>query len=79
MHFNPGTIALIDVGANVTKLNTSMCKCIWWAFKPMIDRWQHAQPVISIDGSFLIGKYNGSYLLQQDLIQIINSILLHMA
>lgn len=38
MHFNPGTIALIDVGANVTKLNTSMCKCIWWAFKPMIDR-----------------------------------------
>ena len=50
MHFNPGTIALIDAEANIMKPNTSVCQHVWWAFKPMIDRWRHARPVISIDG-----------------------------
>ncbi|XP_074323481.1 uncharacterized protein LOC141660395 [Apium graveolens] len=62
MHFNPGTVALIDVEADVTKPNTSVCKRVWWVFKPMIDGWQHARLVISIDGTFLKGKYNGKLL-----------------
>ncbi|XP_074342554.1 uncharacterized protein LOC141680151 [Apium graveolens] len=62
-HFNPGTIASIDAKIDVTKLNTSVCKRIWWAFKPVIDEWQHARPVISIDGTFLKGKYNGKLLI----------------
>ncbi|XP_074379718.1 uncharacterized protein LOC141720689 [Apium graveolens] len=62
MHFNPGTVALIDVEADVTKPNTFMYKRVWWAFKPMIDGWQHARPVISVDGTFLKGKYNGKLL-----------------
>lgn len=60
MHFNPGTSALIEVeNANS---NTSVCKRVWWAFKPMADGWQHARPVISIDGTFLKGRYNGKLL-----------------
>ncbi|XP_047326128.1 uncharacterized protein LOC124929780 [Impatiens glandulifera] len=63
IHFNPGTIAFIDAEAHSTKPNTSVCKRIWWGFKPMIDGWQHAPPVISIDGTFLKGKYNGKLLI----------------
>ncbi|KAL8126632.1 hypothetical protein AgCh_013763 [Apium graveolens] len=62
MHFNPGTVALIDAESDVTKPNTSVCKRVWWAFKPMIDGWQHARLVISINGTFLKGKYNGKLL-----------------
>ncbi|XP_047307975.1 uncharacterized protein LOC124911516 [Impatiens glandulifera] len=63
IHFNPGTIAFIDAEAHSTKPNTSVCKRIWWGFKSMIDGWQHAPPVISIDGTFLKGKYNGKLLI----------------
>ncbi|XP_074374219.1 uncharacterized protein LOC141714605 [Apium graveolens] len=62
MQFNPGTVALIDAEPDVEKLNTSVCKRFWWAFKPMINGWQHARPVISIDGTFLKGRYNGKLL-----------------
>ncbi|KAK1353805.1 hypothetical protein POM88_052170 [Heracleum sosnowskyi] len=61
MHYNPGTIALIDAVASDMP-NTSICKRVWWAFKSMIDGWQHARPVISIDGTFLKRKYTGKLL-----------------
>ncbi|WOG99912.1 hypothetical protein DCAR_0519268 [Daucus carota subsp. sativus] len=61
MHYNPGTVTLIE--ADVLNHNTSVCKRVGWAFKPMIDGWQHARPVISIDGTFLKGRYNEKLLI----------------
>ncbi|XP_063946644.1 uncharacterized protein LOC108214039 isoform X3 [Daucus carota subsp. sativus] len=56
MHYNPGTVTLIE--ADPINHNTSVCKRVWWAFKPMIDGWQHARPVITIDDVMLVGwKY----------------------
>ncbi|XP_047313929.1 uncharacterized protein LOC124917576 [Impatiens glandulifera] len=63
MHFNLGTSASIEVVVDVTKLNTSVFKRVWWAFKPIADGWQHARPVINIDGTFLKGRYNGKLLI----------------
>ncbi|CAM8960811.1 unnamed protein product [Rhodiola kirilowii] len=63
MHFNPGTSAIIEVEHISGGENTSVCKRVWWAFKPMIDGWQYARPVISIDGTFLKGRYNGKLLI----------------
>ena len=58
MHYNPGTVTLIE--ADVVNHNTSVCKRVWWAFKPMIDG---ARPVIRIDGTFLKGRYNRKLLI----------------
>ncbi|XP_047313724.1 uncharacterized protein LOC124917311 [Impatiens glandulifera] len=63
MHFNPGTSVSIEAVVDVTKLHTSVFKRVWWAFKPIADGWQHARPVISIDGTFLKGRYNGKLLI----------------
>ena len=36
---------------------------VFWAFGPSIDSFQHCRPVISIDGTFLHGKYRGKLLI----------------
>ncbi|XP_047310291.1 uncharacterized protein LOC124913899 [Impatiens glandulifera] len=63
MHFNPGTSVLSEVVVDVTKLHTSVFKRVWWVFKPIVNGWKHARPVINIDGTFLKGRYNGKLLI----------------
>nr|XP_017239404.1 PREDICTED: uncharacterized protein LOC108212188 [Daucus carota subsp. sativus] len=60
MYYNPGTVALIEAEVDV---DASVCKRVWWSFKPMIEGWQHARPVISIDGTFLKERYTGVLLI----------------
>ena len=36
---------------------------VFWAFGPSIEGFQHCRPVISIDGTFLYGKYKGKLLI----------------
>ncbi|XP_074359209.1 uncharacterized protein LOC141698417 [Apium graveolens] len=48
---NAGTIAEIDAVPHVQEWGTSVCKRIFWCLKAMMDGWQHARPVISIDDS----------------------------
>ena len=36
---------------------------VFWAFGPSIECFQHYRPVISIDGTFLYGKYKGTLLI----------------
>ncbi|KAL0008632.1 hypothetical protein SO802_010134 [Lithocarpus litseifolius] len=36
---------------------------VFWAFGPSIEGFQHCRPVISIDGTFLYGKYRGTLLI----------------
>ncbi|XP_074377655.1 uncharacterized protein LOC141719173 [Apium graveolens] len=60
---NPGTIAEIDVVPHSEEQGTSVYKRIVWCLKAMMDGWQHARPVISIDGTFLKGRYRGKLLI----------------
>ncbi|XP_074355735.1 uncharacterized protein LOC141695386 [Apium graveolens] len=59
MKTNLGTIAKIDVVPHAKERGTSVCTRIFWSLKAMMDGWQHARPVISIDGTFLKGRYRG--------------------
>ncbi|XP_074328069.1 uncharacterized protein LOC141665981 [Apium graveolens] len=63
MKTNPGTIAEIDAVPHAKERGTSVCKRIFWSLKAMMDGWQHARPVISIDGTFLKGRYRGRLLI----------------
>ncbi|XP_074374059.1 uncharacterized protein LOC141714439 [Apium graveolens] len=63
MKTNPGTIAEINVVPHAKERGTSVCKRIFWSLKAMMDGWQHARPVISIDGTFLKERYRGKLLI----------------
>ncbi|XP_074354039.1 uncharacterized protein LOC141692963 [Apium graveolens] len=63
MKSNPETIAEIDVVPHSEERGTSVYKRIFWCLKAMIDGWQHARPIISIDGNFLKGRYRGKLLI----------------
>ena len=36
---------------------------VFWDFSPSIEGFQHCRPVISIDGTFLYGKYRSTLLI----------------
>jgi len=59
---NPGSVMEIDAVPHQTEIGKSVFVRAFWCLKAMIDGWQHARPVISIDGTFLKGKYNGKLL-----------------
>ncbi|XP_074342313.1 uncharacterized protein LOC141679827 [Apium graveolens] len=59
---NPGTAVEIDVVPHSEERGTSVCKRIFWFLKAMMNGWKYARPVISIDGTFLKGKYRGKIL-----------------
>ncbi|XP_074337648.1 uncharacterized protein LOC141674844 [Apium graveolens] len=63
MKINPGTIVEIDVVPHAEERGTSVYKRIFWCLKAMMDGWQHAHPVISIEGTFLKGRYRGKLLI----------------
>jgi hypothetical protein len=36
---------------------------IFWCFPPCVEAFRHYPPILSIDGTFLIGKYEGTVLI----------------
>ena len=36
---------------------------IFWAFRPCIKGFPHCRPLISIDGTYLYGKYRGTLMI----------------
>ncbi|XP_063942817.1 uncharacterized protein LOC135150445 [Daucus carota subsp. sativus] len=59
---NVGSIVVVEVVPHHKERGTSTFVRAFWCLKAMIDGWQYARPVISIDGTFLKGKYNGKLL-----------------
>ncbi|XP_074351474.1 uncharacterized protein LOC141690585 [Apium graveolens] len=59
---NPGSAVEINDVPHSEEGGTSVCKRIFWYLKAMMDGWKYARPVISIDGTFLKGKYRGKIL-----------------
>ena len=44
-------------------LGCAIFERVFWAFGPSIEGFQHCRLVISIDGTFLYGKYRGTLLI----------------
>ncbi|XP_074347594.1 uncharacterized protein LOC141686457 [Apium graveolens] len=60
MKTNPRIVAEIGVMPHTEERGTFVCKRIFWCLKAMMDEWQHARPVISIDDKV---KYRGKLLI----------------
>ena len=43
----------------------------FWTFDQCIRAFHHCRPVVSIDGTFMTGKYRGSLLTAMDMTQVI--------
>ncbi|KAH7840152.1 hypothetical protein Vadar_013271 [Vaccinium darrowii] len=59
---NPGTEYVI----NTTESNIPGCAIfirVFWAFGPAIEAFKHCRPVLSVDGTFLAGKYKAVMLI----------------
>ncbi|KAI0498927.1 hypothetical protein KFK09_019825 [Dendrobium nobile] len=52
----PGTVYRIQ------STQTNRFQRLFWAFGPSITGWKYCRPVLSLDGTFLLGKYRGTLL-----------------
>ena len=43
--------------------NTEIFQRVFWSFKPSIEGFEHCLPILSIDGTYLYGKYKGTLLI----------------
>ncbi|XP_017246987.1 uncharacterized protein LOC108218520 [Daucus carota subsp. sativus] len=59
---NVGSIFVVEVVPHHIERGTSTFVHAFRCLKASIDGWKNARPVISIDGTFLKGKYNGKLL-----------------
>jgi len=65
-HFNPGTKFFIDTGGkslpNEKGVYCPVLKRIWWCFQQCVEGFKHCRPLISVDATFLTGKYKGTLM-----------------
>ncbi|KAL0922962.1 hypothetical protein M5K25_006997 [Dendrobium thyrsiflorum] len=47
---------------NIQMVGNSHFKGIFWSFSASITGWKCCQPILSLDGTFLLGKYHGTLL-----------------
>lgn len=47
---------------NIQVVGHNRFKAMFWAFGPSIEGWQFCRPVLTLDGTFLLGKYRGTLL-----------------
>ena len=59
---NRGTQIFMKTRPNPIGANEIILDRIFWAFPQTIQAFHHCRPVISIDGTFLTGKYKGTLL-----------------
>ncbi|XP_078170359.1 uncharacterized protein LOC144564632 [Carex rostrata] len=58
---NPGTVWTIN--PPWTGRDVQQFRRVFWAFGPSIEGWKCCQPVVSVDGTHLYGKYEGCALI----------------
>jgi hypothetical protein len=65
-HFNPGTRCDIDTCGqwlpNETCRYYPVLKRVFWCFPQCVAGFTHCRPIISVDGTFLTGKYKGTLM-----------------
>ena len=64
---NPGMYHVVEpLGSTTRKYNNATVRVFnraFWAFGPCITAFRHCRPVMSVDGTFLTGKYKGTLLI----------------
>ena len=43
--------------------NTKIFQRVFWTFHPSIEGFKHCRPILSIDGTYLYGKYKGTLMI----------------
>jgi hypothetical protein len=65
-HFNLGTGCYIDTCGqwlpNKTGRYYLVLKYVFWCFTQCVAGFTHCRPIISVDGTFLTGKYKGALM-----------------
>jgi hypothetical protein len=65
-HFNPGIICDIDTCgqwlSNEIGRYYLVLKCVFWCFPQCVAGFAHYRPIISVDGTFLTGKYKDTLM-----------------
>jgi len=63
----PGTITDIEtvpfIKDGYVVLGKATFKHLFWSFKPCIEGFSYCKPVVSVDGTWLYGKYRGILLI----------------
>ncbi|XP_073223370.1 uncharacterized protein [Cicer arietinum] len=66
-HYLPGTVTDIEVGPFIEDGQRVPSKAVFhrlfWSFQPCIRGFDHCKPVVSVDGTWLYGKYRGTLLM----------------
>jgi hypothetical protein len=66
-HFNPGTRCDIDTCGqwlpNEIGRYYPVLKRVFWSFPQCVADFAHCRPIISVDGTFLTGKYKGTLMI----------------
>jgi hypothetical protein len=65
-YYNPGMKFFINTGGkwlpNEKGVYHPVLKRIFWCFPKCVHNFSHCSPVISVDGTFLTGKYKGTLM-----------------
>ena len=64
-HFNPGTKVIIDNVGRYESGNEMMNPVLYrmfWCFPQCVEAFKNCRPVVSVDGTFLTGKYRGTLM-----------------
>ena len=57
------TEIMVDFTSDYVTLGVECFRCVFWTFGTLIAGFRSYRPVISIDGTHLYGKYQGSLLI----------------
>jgi hypothetical protein len=70
-HFNPNTRCDIDTYgqwlANETGRYYPVLKRVFWCLPQCVAGFAHCRPIISVDNTFLTGKYKGTLMVAVDM------------
>ena len=59
---NPGCVVISKTFPGIME-NTEIFQRVFWTFHPSIEGFKHCQPVLSIDGTYLCGKYKDTLMI----------------
>jgi hypothetical protein len=70
-HFNPGTRCVIDTYGqwlpNKKGRYYPVLKHVFWCFPQCVAGFEQCRPIISVDATFLTGKYKGTLMAAIDM------------
>jgi hypothetical protein len=54
--------AVVVSGCQTKKVDIMVLKRVFWCFQQCVANFAHCRPIISVDATFLIGKYKGTLM-----------------